>query len=56
MEEVLAAQRERDGRDRRREYGALRPARDAVELDTTGLAIDDVVARVVELAHQRGVA
>ena len=56
VEEVLAAQRERDGRDRRREYGALRPARDAVELDTTGLSIDDVVARVVELAHRRGVA
>ena len=52
---VLAAQRERDGRDRRREYGALRPAPDAVVLDATGLAIDDVVARVVELAHQRGV-
>jgi cytidylate kinase len=53
---VLAAQRERDGRDRGREHGALRPAQEAVELDTTGLAIDDVVARIVALARRRGVA
>ena len=56
VEAVLAAQRERDDRDRRREHGALRPAPEAVELDTTGLAIADVVARVVELARERGAA
>jgi len=56
VEAVLAAQRERDDRDRRREHGALRPAPEAVELDTTGLAIDDVVARVVELARDQGAA
>ncbi len=53
---VLAAQRDRDGRDRDREHGALRPAGDAVELDTTGLAIRDVVARVVDMARERGLA
>jgi cytidylate kinase len=53
---VLAAQSERDGRDREREHGALRPADDAVEIDTTELSLDDVVARVVELARERGVA
>jgi cytidylate kinase len=53
---VLAAQRERDRRDREREHGALRPAADAVELDTTGLAVDDVIERVVELARERGLA
>jgi cytidylate kinase len=53
---VLAAQRERDRRDREREHGALRAADDAVELDTTGLGVDDVVARVVELARERGLA
>jgi CMP/dCMP kinase len=52
--EVLAAQRERDGRDIAREHGALRPAEDAVELDTTGLGIEEVVRRVAELARQRG--
>jgi len=51
---VLAAQRERDRRDETREHGALRAAPDAVEIDTTGLALDDVVARVVALAHGRG--
>jgi cytidylate kinase len=51
---VLAAQRQRDERDTEREHGALRAAPDAVEIDTTGLALDDVVARVVELAHERG--
>jgi CMP/dCMP kinase len=53
---VLAAQRERDRRDREREHGALRAAEDAVEVDTTGLAIDDVVGRVVDLARDRGIA
>jgi cytidylate kinase len=53
--EVLAAQRERDRRDREREHGALRAADDAVEVDTTGLAVDDVVGRVVELARERGI-
>ncbi len=53
---VLAAQRQRDARDREREHGALRAAADAVELDTTGLALPEVVARVVALARDRGLA
>lgn len=52
---VLADQTERDARDREREHGALRAAADAVELDTTGDTIDEVVARVVELARERGI-
>jgi cytidylate kinase len=51
---VLTAQRQRDERDETREHSALRPADDAVEIDTTGLALDEVVARVVALAHERG--
>jgi cytidylate kinase len=51
---VLAAQRERDGRDESREHSALRVADDAVELDTTGLTLNQVVDRVVTLARQRG--
>lgn len=53
---VLAAQRERDARDIEREHGALHPAADAVELDTTDLTFDEVVARVVSLARERGLA
>ncbi len=56
VEEVMAAQSERDDRDREREHGALRAAEDAIELDTTGLAVGEVVARVVELARERGLA
>jgi CMP/dCMP kinase len=53
---VLAAQRERDERDETREHSALRPAADAIELDTTDLSRDEVVARVVALARERGLA
>lgn len=54
--EVLAAQAERDRRDQGRDHAPLRPAPDAVEIDTTGLAADEVVARIVALARQRGIA
>jgi len=50
---VLAAQRERDERDETRAHSALRAADDAVELDTTGMAPDEVVRRIVDLAHER---
>jgi cytidylate kinase len=53
---VLAAQRERDTRDESREHSALRAAPDAVELDTTGLSLDEVVNRVEALARERGLA
>jgi CMP/dCMP kinase len=52
--EVLAAQCERDERDATREHSALRAAEDAVELDTTALALDEVVAQIVALAQERG--
>jgi cytidylate kinase len=51
---VLAAQLERDERDQNREHGALRPAEDAVEVDTTGLDIEEVVGKIVDLARGRG--
>lgn len=56
VERVLDAQRRRDRRDSEREHGALRPAADAVELDTTGLTREQVVERVVALARERGLA
>jgi cytidylate kinase len=56
FERVLAAQRERDRRDREREHGALRAADDAVELDTTDQDVPDIVQRVVRLARERGLA
>jgi cytidylate kinase len=48
---VLAEQTMRDERDATREHSPLTAARDAVEVDTTGLDIDAVVARIVALAR-----
>jgi CMP/dCMP kinase len=53
---VLAAQRERDARDESREHSALRAADDAVEIDTTGRGLDEVVEQIVGLVRERGVA
>jgi len=51
---ILAEQRDRDARDRDREHGALKPATDSVEVETTGLAIAEVVERIAALATERG--
>jgi cytidylate kinase len=51
VEQVLSEQRGRDERDTTREHSPLRAADDAVEVDTTGLSIDQVVARIAELAR-----
>ena len=45
--------RERDQRDSSRSVAPLRPAADAVLLDSTGLAIEQVVDQVLELARSR---
>jgi cytidylate kinase len=49
LETVRRDQALRDAQDEGREHSPLRPAPDAVQLDTTGLTIDQVVARIVEL-------
>jgi cytidylate kinase len=48
--EVLAEQRDRDARDESREHSPLRAADDAVEVDTTGRSVEDVVDQIVALA------
>jgi len=52
---VLVAQRGRERRDAGREQAPLRPAADAVEIDTSDLDVDSVVERIVELGVERGV-
>jgi cytidylate kinase len=47
---VLAEQRRRDERDSTRAHSPLRAAPDAVELDTTGLSVAQVVERLAQLA------
>jgi cytidylate kinase len=49
---VLAEQTLRDQRDTTRAHSPLVAAPDAVELDTTGLSLDDVIARVVALVQR----
>jgi cytidylate kinase len=44
---------ERDARDRGRAHSPLRPAEDAVTIDTTGLALAAVIDDIVKLAHGR---
>jgi len=51
-EMVLAEQAMRDARDSTRAHSPLRPAPGAVELDTTGLSVQEVVQRIVELARE----
>ena len=45
--------RERDQRDASREHSPMVAATDAVEVDTTGLGIDEVVERIVALVGAR---
>ncbi len=56
LESVSSELASRDDRDRRREHGALRPAADATEVDTTGLEVGEVVERIVALVRERGLA
>jgi CMP/dCMP kinase len=48
---VLAEQAMRDERDTARAHSPLRPAEGAVTLDTSGLSVEEVVARIAELAR-----
>ncbi len=50
---VLAEQAIRDQRDSTREHSPLAAASDALELDTTGLLLDEVVWRIVALVQRR---
>jgi len=54
--EILAAQTERDRRDTEREHGALTSAEDAVEIDTSDMAIEEVVEQIAALAAERNLA
>jgi CMP/dCMP kinase len=51
-ETVLRDQALRDAQDVSREHSPLTVAPGAVELDTTGLSVDEVVARIVEMVER----
>jgi len=44
--------RERDRRDRNRDVAPLKPADDAVEIDTTDQSIDDVVRELLDIVER----
>jgi CMP/dCMP kinase len=50
-ETVLRDQALRDAQDRSRAHSPLRPAPDAVELDSTGMSVDEVVERIVRMVR-----
>lgn len=52
LERIREAIQTRDKRDSERVTSPLKPASDAVVLDTTDLPFEGVVSRVVELAHE----
>ena len=53
MSEIKIDLKERDARDSERPISPLKPAKDAVVLDTTDLHIDQVVAQVLDLVSER---
>ncbi|MGI8945629.1 MAG: (d)CMP kinase [Thermoleophilaceae bacterium] len=54
LDTVLRDQALRDAQDETREHSPLRPAPGALELDTAGLSVEQVVERVAELARAAG--
>jgi cytidylate kinase len=44
----------RDERDANRKVAPLRPAAGALIVDTTGMPVSDVVARVLAVVHRAG--
>lgn len=54
LEELIADITARDAYDSGRALAPLRKADDAIEIDTTGMTIDEVVTAVVSLAESKG--
>ena len=52
IDSVLTELTTRDERDQEREHSPLRPAPGAHQLDTTGLSVDEVVQRIVQLLRR----
>jgi CMP/dCMP kinase len=52
-EDLLRDMRERDQRDRQRTESPLRPAADAITLDTTGMTLEQVLERAVDLVRKK---
>ncbi|OYD09738.1 (d)CMP kinase [Paludifilum halophilum] len=53
MEDLKKEISMRDEKDKNREHSPLRPAEDAVHLDTTGLSVEEVVSSILELCRTK---
>jgi len=53
IEQIKKAMEERDKSDRTRAVGPLKPASDAIVVDTTGLGIDEVVEKLLSFVRQK---
>lgn len=53
FDQILRETRERDEQDASRAVAPLRPAEDAVTLDTTGLDLEQSLERVIEIIRER---
>ena len=51
--QILAEIKDRDFRDRNRQVAPLKPAEDALLLDSTALSIDQVIAQALTYIRQR---
>lgn len=53
LEEVKKDMEKRDRSDAEREVAPLEPASDAIILDTTGLNIEEIVSRIIEMVKEK---
>ncbi len=53
LDSVLADQRERDARDAARSIAPMKPAADALDVDSTGMTVDEVVDLMVRNIGER---
>ena len=52
LEELTSEMEERDRKDSTRRHSPLKKAEDAVEIDTTGISIEEQVNRIVEIVNK----
>ena len=55
LENIQETIRQRDYRDMHRENSPLVQAEDAVLVDTSDLTVDEVIARILEIAAEKGI-
>jgi len=53
LEGTVAEVVQRDEQDERREHAPLRKAADAIDIDSSGLTVDEVLARMEEIVRER---